>query len=95
MAVQATDDANGGGCTATQPCAVSDDAVSRTQCRENFPCLQKPDCCRCVVEACISSRYLFVKPQGTTVCPYLVEFGFTSHVCGCPVRNELYRKYSV
>jgi hypothetical protein len=74
----------------------ADVLAAAAQCRRQHACVKGDGRCLCKVEYRISDKYLFVKPSlDAPRCPYLIDFGFTSHVCGCPVRNELHRKHDV
>lgn len=65
-------------------------------CTNSRACLSGDKECLCKVEHLISDRYLFVRRNGSSSsCPYHVSFGFSSSVCGCPVRNALYQRYGV
>ena len=76
--------------------------ISEKVCRQATLCIKDQSCikgekeCLCKVEHFISDRYLFVRRNGSSgTCPYHVSFGFSSSVCGCPVRNALYQRYGV
>ena len=67
--------------------------LAASKCWADFACLNGNGHCVCPVERVISERYVFVKPKNCIECPYRIPFGSASHVCACPVRNELHRRY--
>lgn len=38
---------------------------------------------------------IFVECKETKHCDYKNAFGYSLHFCSCPVRKEIYRKYSI
>ena len=70
---------------------VSEQAIKAAlDCRHRLACLSNGDRPACEVERCVGGRFLFVNAREESACPYRVSFGLSSHVCICPVRNELY-----
>jgi len=69
--------------------------IKRTiKCQKDKACLNGEECYDCKFESPISDELIFVKPkQKNTECPYKLLFGYDSHICQCPVRCEIYRKY--
>lgn len=49
----------------------------------------------CEVERCVCNRSLFIRCKTGVNCPYRISFGFSSHVCTCPVRHALYTSQGV
>ena len=74
---------------------VSDEAKQSTKyCPKNFACLNgNPDLCK--VEQCLGKEVLFVTCLQQGHCPYKIPFGFNGHICACPVRKEIYKKYGI
>jgi len=46
----------------------------------------------CCPENMMGRDVLFIKAKNNDLCPYKMPFGY-SHVCLCPARKEIYRKY--
>lgn len=65
------------------------------ECQHPMVCLSKGPSVCCPVVSRISDDFVFVKAESTLVCPYRTRFGFSSHVCGCPVRNELFHRFGL
>ena len=78
------------------PYHVSEEALKKTdKCPNSFSCLNSMPPSPCQVGRALSDSFLFVKTKGAAACPYCIDFGFSSHVCSCPVRNEIFRSYGV
>ncbi len=81
---------------------ISDEARGKTtKCPYDFICLNdaKKLVCgentlMCAPDKVINEQYLFIKSAGTNDCPYKMSFGF-SHICHCPVRLEIFERYSI
>jgi hypothetical protein len=65
-----------------------------TKCRKNFSCLSGGTPL-CSVELCIENNIHFIKCVSNESCSYKVPFGYSSHVCICPVRKEIYNNYKI
>ena len=63
-----------------------------TNCDRNFECLLETDAPSCEISYCVSREvhFLFKKNRH---CHYGESFGL-SPFCTCPVRKEMYNKYS-
>lgn len=61
------------------------------KCWRGFICLSGEESGICVVQYSVSDL-LFVERTREGYCPYDVGFGY-SHICSCPVRQELYERY--
>ena len=61
------------------------------KCDKNYACLYEPDGLSCTILSCLNGKIHFVNKL-ERMCPYHLEFGY-SHLCGCPVRKEIYDKY--
>jgi hypothetical protein len=65
-----------------------------TRCRRDFECLESGVCSGCEIKPVGRDDKFLVKPKGDSEsCPYLTELGFASHICRCPTRVEIYRRY--
>lgn len=63
------------------------------KCRHKFRCLKEGGCAECAFEAPISESLIFVTPNHDHgSCAYITSYG-NGHVCSCPTRCEIYRKY--
>lgn len=75
---------------------VAEATLQKTvKCPNEFACLSGADSCMCKVSRPLGDSFVFVSPERGAACAYCIDFGFTSHVCSCPTRNVLYRKYGV
>lgn len=73
---------------------ISRDSIDKTtKCDRNFECLQDGDGPSCEISDCISCSVYFVKKISNRYCRYGENFGFDKY-CTCPVRQEIYNKYS-
>lgn len=67
--------------------------IGRTlNCTENCACLTDADKIICEVESNVNNELLFVKCVSQCNNKYKDSFGF-GHICNCPVRKEIFRKY--
>jgi hypothetical protein len=81
---------------------ISDDAIKRTlKCPSNYRCLNGDKIPMCADETpiCRGERYigkdtLFIKPDNTLQCNYLIHFSLDNYVCTCPVRTEIFSRYN-
>ena len=82
---------------------ISEDIIKlTTKCHSNFSCLNdkyNPKCPdgldMCPVENHIDNRMVFVNFNNDYSCVYSMPFGLTHRICHCPVRNEIYKRYSM
>ena len=65
--------------------------VCAEHCDKKYQCLEKAPCCK--VGSCVGNSVLFVEKL-ERLCNYFQEFGY-GHVCKCPVRKELYKKFKM
>ena len=65
-----------------------------TKCCFDFQCLDEGGKPNCEVEAHLTRNVLFVKRPSSLNCNYHLSNGY-SHICQCPIRTELYRKYII
>ncbi len=67
------------------------------KCPGGHPCLDGKESLHCRVSFSVEKgedEYIFIKcPEGGG-CSYRLSFGQT-HVCTCPVRMQIYRKYGI
>jgi hypothetical protein len=73
---------------------VSEETRQRTnKCWRGFACVSDPEGIMCAVRSCVRG-VLFVDKQKARYCPYEVTFGY-SHICSCPIRQEIYTRYGI
>ena len=65
-----------------------------TEYQHDFQCLKKDRKPHCEVESFWVKDVMFVRCPECELCNYKLSYGF-SHVCHCPTRKELYRKYKI
>lgn len=64
------------------------------KCSKDFNCLRNEGHVICEIETCINNKVHFIKCKSDLSCNYKTYFG-DSYVCTCPVRIEIYTKYSI
>jgi hypothetical protein len=71
---------------------VSEETIKKTVvCHNKFACLNgQPPCCS--VERYLGDKVFFIKDSSCN-CLYKINFGFSSAICACPVRREIFRLY--
>ena len=82
---------------------ISDEVIKRTtKCHSNFACLndeEYPKCSDglavCEIENHIAQNLLFVNFENNCSCNYSTPFGAGKIICKCPVRYEIYQRYSI
>lgn len=75
---------------------VSDETLKlTTKCMRNFECLTAETRNICSVERPIKGGGIFIKEKIRETCNYLMPFGFSSSICNCPTRREIYDRYSI
>jgi len=73
---------------------VSRESIDNTtKCDRNFECLTEGNAPRCEISNCIGCAVYFVK-NSNKYCSYGEYYGFDKY-CTCPVRQEIYNKYSI
>ena len=65
-----------------------------TKCCFEFQCIEEDGKPQCEVEALSAGGVLFVKNPLSLNCNYHLSNGY-GHICHCPTRIELYRKYNI
>jgi hypothetical protein len=74
---------------------VSDVIVkATTRCKKGFACLSGKVECMCGVESTSEDHTVVIKPKYTTPCQYR-NSREGMHLCLCPVRNDIYRRYKI
>ena len=75
---------------------ISNEIITKTtRCRNNFKCLTDGGFDLCPIDGQIMEGYCFIRMVNhTNNCNYHISFGDT-HICSCPVRNELYKHFKV
>jgi hypothetical protein len=74
---------------------IDSEIVGRAEkCKKEQQCLENGKRQVCPPEYQIPKNGLFIKRLSMDSCPYMIAFG-NSHVCNCPVREELYSRYSI
>lgn len=75
---------------------VSDETLKlTTKCMRNFECLTSDTKNFCSVERPIKGGGIFIKEKVRETCSYAMPFGFSSFICNCPTRREIYDRYSI
>lgn len=75
---------------------VSDETLKlTTKCMRNFECLTSNKRNFCSVERPIKGGGIFIKEKARETCSYVMPFGFSSFICNCPTRREIYDRYSI
>jgi hypothetical protein len=82
---------------------ISEDIIKQTtKCHSNFSCLddeENPKCpvelALCPVENHIDDSMVFVDFNKDPSCDYSMPYGTDHRICHCPVRNEIYKRYSM
>ena len=74
-----------------------DDEVIKctTECGKDMPCLSDKDYHLCKVVRATSGDVIFIECLEDSLCNYRMPFGFSSFICNCPTRKEIYKKYGV
>jgi hypothetical protein len=67
--------------------------LSSDKCGNGYSCTKGSDDCLCPVEDDLSGRVLFVSENNRKACPYKMSYGY-SHICNCPVRIEIFKRYN-
>jgi len=73
---------------------VSDEILNKTLCLFSFQCLDEENRDICTVDRCLPGNAYFLETVKQKDCFYQIPFG-DSHVCRCPVRAELYKRYRI
>jgi hypothetical protein len=74
---------------------ISDKVLKQTiNCAHNFRCLHAETANICPVDINIKGDPLFIRPLKKDPCPYLIVFGYSYHICKCPTRKELFKRYN-
>ena len=74
---------------------ISDTVIEQaTKCERVFSCLSGNLEGVCKVRKYVADEVLFVEDGKGEDCVYLRSVGY-SHMCLCPVRKEIYRRYGV
>ncbi len=68
---------------------------STTKCEKNFSCLSDKNHKLCNAINTISNKIECVDCFGGKHCNYREPYGFSSYLCTCPIRKEIYRKYKI
>jgi hypothetical protein len=66
---------------------------STTKCEKSFRCLNGDKKGLCDVEFIAPDQIAFVRCSDIEDCNYRMNFGY-SHICNCPVRKEIYKRYN-
>ena len=74
---------------------VTEDIIKKaTNCTKKFTCLSAYRKDLCKIESHPSESVFFIEHLNDETCKYSYSFGY-SHVCTCPVRQEIYRRYKI
>ena len=74
---------------------VGADFLNITTCEHDYSCLTKEKCGNrniCDVSFSAGECVLFINNIEQAICNFRMSYGY-SHVCTCPTRYEIYRKY--
>lgn len=75
---------------------ISEDVIKcTTKCDKGMPCLSDKDYDLCKVVQSTRDNIIFIKCLEQRSCSYKTSFGFSSSICNCPTRKEIYKKYGV
>jgi hypothetical protein len=82
---------------------ISDKVINKaTKCHANFCCLndkENPKCSNrfamCPVDIDIGDGMVFVNFNYDISCIYNMPFGDNQRICRCPVRYEIYERYTM
>jgi len=69
--------------------------VQASKCESSVGCLNGNGHKLCNVVCSCGDQVLFIEFQKKRRCNYKSSFGFSSYLCNCPVRKEIYKKYGV
>jgi hypothetical protein len=64
-----------------------------TKCKKVFKCLADNNYKLCKIIESVRDNVFFIECLGVKPCIYKISFGYSSYVCNCPTRKEIYRKY--
>jgi hypothetical protein len=65
------------------------------RCEKNYACLSNENHKLCKVEHTVGNDLFFIECIERDKCTYRVGFGYSSYLCTCPIRKEIYRKYKI
>jgi hypothetical protein len=64
-----------------------------TKCKKDFKCLRDNNYELCKVIESVRDNVLFIECLEMQPCSYKTVFGYSSYICSCPTRKEIYRRY--
>jgi len=74
---------------------ISEETINKTnRCNHKFKCLNDDNRDVCEVDICFGGNGCFLKRAKPDYCTYKNTFG-GAHVCYCPTRHELFKKYNI
>lgn len=65
------------------------------KCEKGRPCLSDEGYELCKVVRSTINNIIFIECLAQRSCNYKKSFGFSSFICNCPTRKEIYKKYKV
>ena len=68
---------------------------STTKCEKRFSCLSGKNHKLCNAIGGVGSKIVCIDCFGGKHCKYREPYGFSSYLCSCPIRKELFRKYKI
>jgi len=79
------------------PFEIDEDVKNNTtKCEKNNACISDKDYKLCkVVRSTDKDKIIFIECMEKNPCTYKMSFGFSSFICNCPMRKEIYRKYKL
>ena len=67
-----------------------------TECEKECACITDKDYKLCkVVRSTNKNKIVFIECLEKSPCNYKMSFGFSSCLCNCPIRKEIFRKYKI
>lgn len=66
---------------------------SAIKCKKDFRCLTDNNYELCKIIESVRDNVLFIECLELKHCSYKTSFGYSSYICNCPVRKEIYRRY--
>ena len=76
---------------------VDDDIKNKTiECEKDFACISDKDYKLCkVIRSTNKDKIIFIECLEKSSCSYKMSFGFSTFICNCPMRKEIYGIYEI
>ena len=75
-------------------CISKDTIANTSRCTSKLSCLHTAIDCLCEVQDAVDDEVIFVKCDDGD-CGHRMSFGYSSLLCTCPVRKEIYHRYRI